>query len=549
MSRPDLARPRCAIYARYSSDLQSATSADDQIRVCRERADREGWDVVDVFSDLAISGASNRRPGMSQMLSAAQRGAFEIVLSEALDRIARDQEDVAGIFKRLRFADVRLETLSEGTVSELHIGMTGTMSALFLTQLGQKIRRGQSGAAARGSIPGGRSYGYDVVRKLDDKGEPVKGLRVINPDQAEVVRRIFREYAAGVGPKAIAKGLNRDGFPSPFGGEWRASTIVGNRARMSGILHNPIYAGRLVYNRVRMVRDPETRKRVSRPNAAADLQMVDVPDLRIVTDQEWQAVQDARQSRAADPLPLRRRPKHLVSGLTRCGVCNGSMIMVVSGRLGCARHRETGSCVNGQRIAVTDVQRRVIAGLEQDLLSDEAMKLLLSEYHRELGRDQRRSDDERAGLARRLKSAQDAVERLVAAIAAGGADFADIRTALAATSAERDALRAELAEIDVVPVIALHPHIAEAYRQRIRALATSLAGGDPHSEEIARQIRDLIDVIYLTPSESGEWQIEVISSLESVVALATGTDNLQRRNGRVIMMVAKEGLEPPTPGL
>ena len=271
-----MSRPRCAIYARYSSDLQSATSAEDQVRVCQERAGREGWDVVDVYSDLAILGTSNRRPGMSEMLSAAARGSFEIVLSEALDRIARNQADIATIYQQLEFADVRIETLSEGAVNELHIGLKGTMGALFLRELGQKIRRGQRGAAERGSMPGGLCYGYDVVRELDAKGEPIKGKRTVNPEQAEVVRRIYREYAAGRSPKAIAKDLNRDGIPSARGGEWRASAIVGNRARMIGVLHNPIFAGRLVYNRVRMVRDPESRKRVSRPNKATDLQHIDM---------------------------------------------------------------------------------------------------------------------------------------------------------------------------------------------------------------------------------------------------------------------------------
>lgn len=544
-----MSRPRCAIYARYSSDLQSATSAEDQVRVCQERADREGWDVVDVYSDLAISGTSNRRPGMSEMLSAAARGSFEIVLSEALDRIARNQADIATIYQQLEFADVRIETLSEGAVNELHIGLKGTMGALFLRELGQKIRRGQRGAAERGSMPGGLCYGYDVVRELDAKGEPIKGKRTVNPEQAEVVRRIYREYAAGRSPKAIAKDLNRDGIPSARGGEWRASAIVGNRARMIGVLHNPIYAGRLVYNRVRMVRDPESRKRVSRPNKATDLQHIDMPDLRIVSDAEWQAVQDARHVRATQPLPLRRRPRHLVSGLVRCGLCDATMIMVVSGRLGCSRHREVGTCANARRIAASELQRRVVDGLTKDLLSDEALRLVESEYHAKRNQGAATSARERATLARRLQTAERAITNLVAAISAGAADFTDIREALAAKTAERDAAREALDEAAAVNVVTLHPQIREAYRARIQGLADSLSAGDANSEEVTAQIRDLIDVIYATPLESGEWQIEVVSRLQSVVALATGTDGPTRGRSRVIAMVAKEGLEPPTPGL
>ncbi|MEG8051467.1 recombinase family protein [Sphingomonas aurantiaca] len=78
--------PRCAIYARFSSDRQSQTSADDQVADCRARAEREGWEVVQVYADLAISGASNKRPGMTSMLADAAAGSFDIVLAEALDR-------------------------------------------------------------------------------------------------------------------------------------------------------------------------------------------------------------------------------------------------------------------------------------------------------------------------------------------------------------------------------------------------------------------------------------------------------------------------------
>jgi DNA invertase Pin-like site-specific DNA recombinase len=87
---------RAAIYARYSTNMQSAASIEDQVRVCREQAKRMGWNVVETFSDAAISGATILRPGLQAALAAARRGEFEILLAEALDRISRDQEDVAG---------------------------------------------------------------------------------------------------------------------------------------------------------------------------------------------------------------------------------------------------------------------------------------------------------------------------------------------------------------------------------------------------------------------------------------------------------------------
>ena len=114
-----------AIYARYSSDLQRDASIEDQIRLCKERAKREGWRVVNCYTDHAISGASLIRPGMQMLLQDAQAGKFEVIVSEAIDRLSRDQEDIAHIYKRIRFAGVRIVTLSEGDVNELHIGLKG----------------------------------------------------------------------------------------------------------------------------------------------------------------------------------------------------------------------------------------------------------------------------------------------------------------------------------------------------------------------------------------------------------------------------------------
>ncbi|MYI49368.1 MAG: recombinase family protein, partial [Rhodospirillaceae bacterium] len=171
---------RCALYARYSSDQQRAASIEDQFRVCRERAEREGWKVVGTYKDSAISGDSViLRPGVQALLEDARRGAFEIVVAEALDRVSRDQADVATLYKHLRFAGVMIFTLSagEGEINELHVGLKGTMNALFLKDLAAKTRRGLRGRVEAGKSGGGICYGYDVVKLHDAAGERIRGER------------------------------------------------------------------------------------------------------------------------------------------------------------------------------------------------------------------------------------------------------------------------------------------------------------------------------------------------------------------------------------
>jgi site-specific DNA recombinase len=490
---------RAAIYARYSTDRQSESSAEDQARLCRERASREGWIVVAEFLDPAISGATRDRPQLNALMARAAE--FDVVVTESLDRLSRDQEDIAAIHKRLRFAGVEIVTLADGAIGEIHIGLKGTMAALFLKDLGDKTRRGQIGRVAAGRIPGGLSYGYEKVQQLDERGEPMRGLRAVNAVEAAIVRRIFAEYAAGLAPREIAKRLNADGVPPPRGGFWRANTIVGHRTRRNGILNNDLYAGRIVFNRQRFIRDPITRKRVSRPNPESEWVIQDAPDLRIIDDEAWRAV-EASIHRRSRPFNRQRRPRHLFSGLLTCGRCGGPVTIIQADKWGCSRHREAGLCSNGRMLRNDTLERRVMAGLKDRLLAPELVEEYVRAYHEHattLVRDLKRKQERLSGG---LRAAEAKVKHLVDAIAAG-ADVGDIKEALIAAAAERDRLKAERVEIDAAKIIPLHPRLADGYRQRIDGIATALRGEGLHQAEAKATLRGMIDKIVVTAPIDG----------------------------------------------
>lgn len=139
------------------------------------------------------------------------------------------------------------------------------MNALFLKDLAMKTYRGLRGRVEKGKAGGGLCYGYKVVKKFDANGEPIRGDREIVPEEAQIVRRILREFASSKSPKAIAVDLNREGVPGPLGRAWGDTSIRGHVSRGTGIINNELYAGVLVWNRQRFVKDPTTGKRVSRP--------------------------------------------------------------------------------------------------------------------------------------------------------------------------------------------------------------------------------------------------------------------------------------------
>ncbi len=189
---------RAVIYARYSSDLQSEASIEDQAHNCRSRIDAEGWELIDTYSDRAVSGASTLRPGYQQLLMDARAGLIDVIVAEALDRLSRDQEDIAALYKQLTFAGVKLITLAEGEINELHVGLKGTMNALFLKDLAQKTHRGLAGRVRDGKSGGGRAYGYDVSKALDEAGNPIRGDQRVNEQEATIIRR-HRDHHGGGG--------------------------------------------------------------------------------------------------------------------------------------------------------------------------------------------------------------------------------------------------------------------------------------------------------------------------------------------------------------
>ena len=160
---------RAVIYARYSSDNQREASIEDQIEICRRYIDRQGWTLVRTYQDRALSGASDQRPAYQQMLADAEAKQFDVVVSEALDRLGRRLSDVARLYDHLEFRGVRLHAVNIGQVTTMHVGLLGTMAQLYLSDLKEKTRRGQLGRALAGKIPGGKAYGYRLVE--GERGE------------------------------------------------------------------------------------------------------------------------------------------------------------------------------------------------------------------------------------------------------------------------------------------------------------------------------------------------------------------------------------------
>ena len=167
-----------ALYARYTTDMQNERSVEDQFELGRAYAVREGLSVVSRFSEKARSGGSMfKRDGLLALIAQAQspERPFDVLVVEALDRLSRDMEDLAGIHKRLTFHGVEIRAVHEGIAWTVLVGLRGLVGQLFREDGAKKIKRGLSGVVRSGRIAGGLAYGFRVV-----PGKP--GERKINPD-------------------------------------------------------------------------------------------------------------------------------------------------------------------------------------------------------------------------------------------------------------------------------------------------------------------------------------------------------------------------------
>ena len=243
---PNLGGPllRCAIYARHSTDKQNPSSSDDQARACEALVGRLGGTVVASFADPEVSGYRRDRPGLRQLLEEVRSGRVDVIVSEALDRLARDPEDISWIGKKLAYDRVRLWTSTEGEIDEVKLAVAALLGSMFLSNLRQKTLRGMKAKILAGRLAGGRAYGYRRIKVLGEGHVDAKGALEVELVEADVIRRICRDFVGGKSSLQIATELNLEGVPGSRGGQWNSSTIRGDPKKHVGILNNPLYRGR-----------------------------------------------------------------------------------------------------------------------------------------------------------------------------------------------------------------------------------------------------------------------------------------------------------------
>ncbi len=534
---------RAAIYARYSSTMQSDRSIEDQMDLCREYIVREGFREVAAFEDRArTSETLIGRVGLAGFLEAASSGDFDALIIECVDRISRDAADLHKVQKLLRFSGVEIISVSDGVQSDLDIAVRGLTGTIFMKDLREKVHRGMSGNISEGLSAGGKAYGYTPVPGR-------AGELQVTTHEADVIRQIYEAYAEGVSPRDIAHDLNARGVLPPRGAKWNASTLNGNGKRGYGILRNALYAGVLVWDRVKMMRHPETGKRISREKPQESWKYSDVPHLRIVDEALWDTVQArlAKQSQAKRSGKSTRRPARPFSGLLKCGCCGGGMsIHDRKGsaiRIRCSTAAESGSCSNTKKVRLDKIEAELFASLRGVLSNASYVEAFIEVYNAERRRLSASGQPDRTKLERQLKEASSLFETRLGLFEKGILSGEEGEVLLVSAKEDAEEAKCALMALDEQEQqVRFDPASPATYAAALNDMFSSMQENDGQPDPKTRDVvRDLIAEIVVSPAEEDGVPVEVRGRLSALIF-----DHSKNLGG---LVVAEEGLEPPTRGL
>ena len=341
-----------AAYLRVSTDKQDEYSLDSQLKLIRDFAARNDCIVPDefVFVDDGISGRSaKKRPAFQQMIGWAKEKnrPFEAILVWKFSRFARNQEESIVYKSMLSRCGVEVvsisEPLAEGPFGSLIERILEWMDEFYSIRLSGEVKRGMNEKVSRGEVVTPPSFGYDIVEKN----------YVPNAD-AETVRRIYRDFLAGVGISAIARQLGAEGVRTRRGNP-------PDKRFVDYILENPVYIGKIRWSK-------DGKSNYQRGGDTSGSYLTDGHFQPIVPLELWEEVQSKIASQKAGRVRYARREQPvewMLKGLCRCSSCGSTLVHMSTAcpSMQCYKYSR-GQCQTSHALSISKANRQVVAALK-----------------------------------------------------------------------------------------------------------------------------------------------------------------------------------------
>ena len=375
-------RRRVAAYARVSTDSEEQlTSYEAQVDYyTRYIQSRPDWEFVGVYADEGISATNTkRRESFNRMVQDALDGKIDLIVTKSVSRFARNTVDSLTTVRKLKDAGVEVYFEKENiwtldSKGELLITIMSSLAQEESRSISENVTWGQRKRFADGkvSIPYSQFLGY---RKGAD------GLPEIVPEQAEIVRSIYRMCIEGMSTNAIANHLTQQGIPTPSGKQvWQRSTV-------ESILRNEKYKGAALLQKKFTVDFLQKKMKVN--EGEVPQYYVEHSHEAIIAPEEWERVQLELARRRHSP--RRTICSSPFAGKIVCGDCGeifGSKVWHSNSKYRrtiwrCNAKYESGDTCNTPHLYEDDLKQHFITALSQ-LLTDrtallEDNKLILNE--------------------------------------------------------------------------------------------------------------------------------------------------------------------------
>lgn len=459
-----------------------------------------------------------------------------------LSRLSRSQADLPRVIERLAFRGVRVLGAQDAfdssrEDSDLSAGLHGIIGQQFRRMIAARVRSALKMKAEARHRAGGKPYGFRCADGLSG------GRRlVIDPDQAPIVQEIFTRYAAGEGSRNIAMDLNARRIPSP-GALWaRTTRRKDGRWLNSGVyamLGNSIYCGEFIWNRSKWQKDPDSgvRRRSERPRSEWIVQAA--PELRLVTDELWAAVQ-ARIHARVETFAIGRTsgskrggvPRHLLSGLLECAECGSKLIVSgsASGQYVCSSHRNGGqhACSNALTAKKQLAEDLILHHLKVQMLQPAAVKFYQAEYTKACRSLERANAEPAPKQSTKAAKLDLQIAELEQMLREGRLSPAIAGAALEQARTERAAFLASNSKSDDrshAKVIRVFPKAAETLRAQVDNLQAALT-----EPEIVQRARPIIHrlcggKVPVRPDETGTYLVAEVTWNPIPLLLAAGANN------------------------
>lgn len=362
------------IYARFSSDNQRSESIDAQERACKEYAQKEGIKILRSYTDEAASGRSDDRPAFLRMIDEAKHHEFDLVIVHKLDRFARDRYDSVFYRRQLKKHGVslvsvleRIDDSPEGIILE---SVIEGYNEYYSRNLAREVMKGLKENALQCKHTGGTPpLGYDVAPDL---------TYVINENEAESVRIIFRMYAEGFGYGQILDAL----------AEARKKTKRGlpfKRNSLHDLLRNEKYIGVYTYNKAPM-RIPGQKRGHRKHKPKEEIIRIEGGIPAIIDRDTWDRVVTRMESGRRFGSSKAKRV-YVLSGVIYCGIC-GSPMYGSSGlskgrrysKYTCRKTKQERTCT-AKTIRKEVIEDLVIDYIHENILSPTAREKIVERFN------------------------------------------------------------------------------------------------------------------------------------------------------------------------